>query len=181
MSKTAVGILYILGILGGIATISFFLTLSDYNRLEGYAATWIAEGVSVEPHVQDHITQDQIILLILIAIMIIGGISGMVGWIGTLVNLARAQLWAWFILTFFFSGIMLFIYLIAGPQPLKPGQSPQQQFVYVPPSAPSGVSVQPPSSQPSQPVSALEMLRQRYVRGEIDEATFDRMRARLEG
>jgi putative membrane protein len=37
-----------------------------------------------------------------------------------------------------------------------------------------------PQSGPTGP-SAMEILRQRYARGEIDTATFDQMRERLEG
>ncbi|MBO0783646.1 MAG: SHOCT domain-containing protein, partial [Ktedonobacteraceae bacterium] len=84
----------------------------------------------------------------------------------------KAHEWVWFFLTFFFGAIVVFVYLFAGPQPLKAGQVPQQQLAGLPPNV--------PLANPAQP-SALEMLRQRYVRGEIDEATFDRMRTRLEG
>lgn len=38
----------------------------------------------------------------------------------------------------------------------------------------------PPYSPPTEQPSALEILRQRYARGEIDGATFDQMRERLE-
>lgn len=95
----------------------------------------------------------------------------MISWIGTLINLGKEHEWVWFFLTFFFGAIVVFVYLIAGPQPLKPGQIPQQPLAYSTPNVPLGIPVQS---------SALEMLRQRYARGEIDEATFDRMRARLE-
>ena len=39
---------------------------------------------------------------------------------------------------------------------------------------------QPPFQPPVQQPSALEILRRRYARGEIDAATFDQMRERLE-
>ena len=38
-----------------------------------------------------------------------------------------------------------------------------------------------PMSGPTAGPSAMEILRQRYARGEIDAATFDQMRERLEG
>ena len=38
----------------------------------------------------------------------------------------------------------------------------------------------PSTGQPQSGPSAMEILRQRFARGEIDEATFDRMRQQLE-
>lgn len=38
-----------------------------------------------------------------------------------------------------------------------------------------------PTGTPINQLSAMEILRQRYARGEIDAATFDQMRERLEG
>ena len=39
---------------------------------------------------------------------------------------------------------------------------------------------QPPFGQPVSPLSSMEILRQRYARGEIDAVTFDQMRERLQ-
>jgi putative membrane protein len=54
----------------------------------------------------------------------------------------------------------------------RAGMSSQPSFTYRP--------GQPPFQPPMQPVSAQEILRQRFARGEIDAATFDQMRERLE-
>lgn len=50
------------------------------------------------------------------------------------------------------------------------GRQPWNQY-------PGGV---PPMNQPYQQLSAMEILRQRYARGEIDGVTFQQMRERLE-
>ncbi|HEU5377202.1 MAG TPA: SHOCT domain-containing protein [Ktedonobacteraceae bacterium] len=64
------------------------------------------------------------------------------------------------------------IYLFAGPQPFPPRQR-------LPSSAPSSLPALLLVDQPVVPLSALDILRQRSARGELDEATFDRMRALL--
>jgi putative membrane protein len=43
------------------------------------------------------------------------------------------------------------------------------------------VGVRAPTQEPSGGPGAMEVLRQRYARGEIDDATFARMRQQLEG
>ncbi|HLZ58470.1 MAG TPA: SHOCT domain-containing protein [Ktedonosporobacter sp.] len=53
------------------------------------------------------------------------------------------------------------------------GQAPAQPFGQPQPH-------QPPFGQPVSQLSPMEILRQRYARGEIDAATFDHMRERLQ-
>lgn len=174
MSKRTIGILYGIGVLfepSGVYSVIVNSGLySAYSHSPGFEAEAGRYFIG---------------MIAGIVMIVLGGISGMIAWIGALLNLSRAQQWAWFVLMFFFSGIMLLIYLIGGPQPLGKGQTPhaQQLLTYPPPNYPPGIPSQLPPAQaysPSRPISALEILQQRYVRGEIDTATFDEMRARLE-
>jgi putative membrane protein len=125
-------------------------------------------------------------IIVLAIIMGLFGIPGIIAWIGTLVNLAKEQAWGWFILVFLFGGIAVLIYVLAGPQPRGVGQALQAEPVAPAPplNAPFGGPPYPLPAQaypPAQPISALDILQQRYARGEIDTATFDEMLARLEG
>lgn len=157
----------------------YFISLVVYvlSAALFYAMLWSDGGGNIAWSISKALTGEREIadpgwIVFLLVMIFLAGLLGMIGWIGTLINLGKAHEWVWFFLTFFFGAIVVFVYLIAGPQPLKPGQVPQQQLAGLPPNV--------PLANPAQP-SALEMLRQRYVRGEIDEATFDRMRTRLEG
>lgn len=109
------------------------------------------------------------ILIVALITSLIGGIFGLIGWIGMQINLAKARLWAWFALNFLFGSLSWIIYLIIGPDP-------DQQ---VPVSRPAPAA-QPaaPSSSP-QALSALDILKQRYARGEVDTTTYHQMRDEL--
>lgn len=74
------------------------------------------------------------------------------------------------------------LYLLSGPEPLKPGEYPPMRPAYpqpnpVPPMGPPLAALQAYPQQP--PVSPLHILQQRYARGEIDTATYEQMRDRL--
>jgi hypothetical protein len=113
-----------------------------------------------------------------LSIMIIGSLCGMVAWIMTLVQFAQAQSWGSFTLTFFFSGIMVLVYLIVGAQPRQPAP-----YVALPPGAYVPIAgvyppMQPVPAQPPQP-DAVSLLQQRFARGEIDAETYRQMLATL--
>lgn len=157
MSKKTIGTLYLIS-----------LVLEVFPAIPLVAA--LTQGYIDTPTIQA--------IIVLSIIMALCGIPGIIAWIGTLVNLAKAQAWVWFILAFLFGGIAVLIYVFAGPQPQGAGQaSLAQQWAPAPPlNAPPGG----PAYPPAQPISALDILQQRYARGEIDTATFDQKRARLE-
>lgn len=110
-----------------------------------------------------------------IALLIVAWLCELVAWILTLVQFARVQSWGAFVLTFFFSGIMVLIYLITGVQPSQP--TPYAVLLagaHVP--ATPVYPLMPP--QPPQP-DAVSILQQRFARGEIDGETYKRMFAML--
>jgi len=82
----------------------------------------------------------------------------MIAWVSVLIKFARAQAWTWFVLTFFFGGIMVLIYLISGSEPPAAGQ-PSQQPLGSLPLHPSPIG----APQSPQSISALEILSQRYA------------------
>lgn len=148
MSKRAIGTLYVIAIILIIIALNVF----DY-MVYGYGQMDRASGVEI---------------FLGICSAIIGGILFMIVWISTLVNLSRGQQWAMFVLTFFFGGIMVFLYLVSGPPVPREGQIPQTMA----PPLPGPYLYQP---QPS----ALDVLHMRLARGEIDEQTYQRLRAML--
>jgi len=53
--------------------------------------------------------------LVGLLVILLGGVFGIISWIGALVATGKQGRWGWFVCIFFFSGIAEIIYLIAGP------------------------------------------------------------------
>lgn len=183
MPKQVIGTFYAVSvIIWAIAIIGLIASLQYYGTTSARLALDYQVGYSADEIARDQGTVDLARNEVIISIVgiVLAGISGMIAWVGTLVNLSRMQAWSWFILTFFFGGIMILIYLIGGPQLRQAGYALQgQPGSLAAPSNSSGVSPQAYQPPPSPSLSALEILQQRYARGEIDTLTFQQMREML--
>jgi Short C-terminal domain len=195
VAKKTIGVLYLLGLgLTILLPVAIFLTpgeaynetLKDVSFDQDLISIDQANHPSEVPTDQAALAADQQKLDAargdLIRDSLLGAIPGQVliviGWIGALVNVARAREWTWFVLLFFLSGIMIIIYWIAGPQPGEERVLPPVRA-----GLGSGGSAPYPGARAGaspEPDAAMAILRQRYARGEIDTATYDAMRARLE-
>lgn len=106
--KSDTSLLFHLSFLEIAGVVSYFVYLSNYN-----------EVLQLGDPFPDLLQAGQNHMLMAGIIMVLAGVIGTVSWVGTLINLGRAQKWAWFILTIFFGPLLIFIYLIAGPKPLQ--------------------------------------------------------------
>jgi hypothetical protein len=50
-----------------------------------------------------------------ILVAVAGGILGFIGYVGALIKLALLNQWLWFVLLLLFSGIVMLVYIFAGP------------------------------------------------------------------
>jgi len=173
MSKRTIAIWYIIGVIAaalGIA--SFIIGVNDYNiAIRGaYTPPGLCApipGFTTDPNCLQEATYTSRSEMIFGGIILLVNVPYYVAWLGTLVNLSRVREWGWFLFTFFFGGIVIFIYLLAGSSPQKAGQYPQ------------GTSVSSQPHFPPQSSKALQILQERYARGEIDTATFAAMSEQL--
>ncbi len=149
MSKRTIGILYIVSIIMGLVGTGLILggVFINYTANNVYSTNGQVTGIGNVP-----------LFATGVVIVSLAGILYLIAWIGALVNLARLQQWVWFILMFFFHGIALLIYVIAGPT-TPPGvpqyaqqYMPPQYYPQPPPGYPPGYP-QPPQGYPQQPQS----------------------------
>ncbi len=175
LSKKMIGTFYFLSLL--MVLFIGFVFLTDWYAYTGSDAQTYAQAF---PTFLDFVAENGV--GVFIVPLILGSLFGMIAWIGTLINLGREQEWIWFLLAFFFGGLVILLYLFAGPKARPSLQTPYAAG-YSPSHSLPGVLPQPPivhTFQSAPSPSALEIIQQRYARGEIDAATFHQMRAELE-
>lgn len=171
MRKATIRKLYIIAIcVGIIGIIAIAAVANDFydailrggynpNAADNWNAQWINRRIII----------DSVIMSIGGLLWLLGSILFAIAWINVLINLSRAQFWGWFALTFFFGGIMVLIYLVSGPEPFLQVATPQPLSAVFAPNVGTKPALTP----------ALDILQQRYARGEIDTATFNQMRDHL--
>ena len=108
MRKSTISILYILCVI--MALVGAGLIVAG---VVGSTFTTTSNGYSTTGHITSFGNLPLFITGVIIASL--AGIPYLIAWIGALINLARLQQWAWFVLVLIFHGIALLIYLIAGP------------------------------------------------------------------
>lgn len=101
MSKKTIGTLYAISVLLEFLVLTFALG----------ASTFFIGLIFL------HINAETLLIGLLVCAFA-GWVVGLIAWIGALINFGKAQAWTFFVLTFFFGGIMILIYLFGGgPQP----------------------------------------------------------------
>lgn len=173
------------GFLGGLIgrpaektrkTIGLFYAIG-ISLVDTIAVTLLAE-LFVGSYIGFTFFSDSAILIVDVSIMVLGSLCGLVAWIMVLVQYAQAQSWGYFTLTFFFSGIMVLVYLIVGAQPRQPALFMALSPGVSVPVAGAYPSLQPIPAPPLQP-DAVSILQQRFARGEINAEMYNQMLATL--
>ena len=108
MSKRTIGILFTLCIL--MALVGAGLIVAG---VVGSTFTTTSNGETTTGHITSFGNLPLFVVGVVLASL--AGIPYLIAWIGALINLARLQQWAWFVIVLVFHGIALLIYLIAGP------------------------------------------------------------------
>ena len=181
--QRSIGTLYALGT---IFTLSAIISLSNIGLLNYFSGNGVLGNYTSGPGgLGDYLGAE--VVIVAVACLVVTVILSFIIWIKVLIEYSHVQAWGAFMLTIFFSGIMLLVYLINGahaPQAvsyivMQPGAYPP----VAPPVAPAYPPYVPPALEvqavapPVQPpnADAIAVLQQRYARGEIDATTYNQM------
>ena len=108
MSKRTILILSIAAILLGIVgAVAYGVGAGAVASCAGTGATTIST---------DCASQGGLPILIGTGLLIVGGILGLIAWIGALIKTATIGAWGWFVAVLLLSGLGALIYAIAGPE-----------------------------------------------------------------
>ena len=109
MSKTNSSILFLIGV--GICLVA---TIPLIFGLVGSTTTTTIVGSSVNTQVVTF--GNAALFWLAIGMYVLGGIIAFVGWLGALIKMAQLEQWIWFVLLLLFSGIVMLVYIFAGPE-----------------------------------------------------------------
>jgi hypothetical protein len=108
LSKRTILILSIAAILLGIVGAVAYVV--------GGAAVASCAGTGATTISTDCASQGGLPILIGTGLLIVGGILGLIAWIGALIKTATIGAWGWFVAVLILSGLGTLIYAIAGPE-----------------------------------------------------------------
>lgn len=109
MSKTNSTILFLIGV--GICLVA---TIPLIFGLVGSTTTTVVVGSSVNTQIVSF--GNAALFWLAIGMYVLGGIIAFVGWLGALIKMAQLEQWIWFVLLLLFSGIVMLVYIFAGPE-----------------------------------------------------------------
>jgi uncharacterized membrane protein len=109
MSKKNSSILFLIGL--GICLVA---TIPLVFGLIGSVTTTTIVGSSMNTQIVTF--GNAALFWLAIGMYIVGGITAFVGYLGALIKMAQLEQWIWFVLLLVFSGIVMLVYIFAGPE-----------------------------------------------------------------
>lgn len=109
MSKKMSTILFLIGL--GICLVA---TIPLAFGLIGSTTTTTVVGNSINTQVVTF--GNAVLFWLAIGMYIVGGLTAFIGYLGALIKMAQLEQWIWFILLLVFSGIVMLVYIFAGPK-----------------------------------------------------------------
>lgn len=109
MSKKTSTILFLIGL--GVCLVA---TIPLVFGLIGSTTTTTIVGSSVNTQIVTF--GNAALFWLAIGMYIVGGLTAFAGYLGALIKMAQLEQWIWFVLLLVFSGIVMLVYMFAGPE-----------------------------------------------------------------
>ena len=109
MSKRTSTLLFLIGL-----AICLVATIPLVFGLIGSTTTTTVVGSSINTQIATF--GNAALFWLAIGMYVVGGLTAFVGWLGALIKMAQLEQWIWFVLLLLFSGIVMLVYIFAGPE-----------------------------------------------------------------